>query len=256
MGFKMNTKNCFAKGIAAVICVNAALADVTIDNFDTFLSPKGWDLTSSGAQVVDGPEIVTKPSDTDFTNLVRRAYLGHAGVGDASFNNINAVLGNRFAAWSNDVGVQSAAILRYDFSSAQNFGLAGQNLNQIDLEFYSSDAAGSIYIEVFSTSSAANVVAGGGAKLAGTLSIANGASGLQSFDVDNLLPANGGSSAIWDSARVIRFTLTTSSSFGTDGSFDNIGLSNPSVPEAETMIPVISFAGLAGFMAWRRRAAK
>jgi hypothetical protein len=241
-------------GLAASLSASAAL----LDNFDTFVTPagpttRGFDLTSSSGTVNDnsglGENIAGAPaSDTSFASLTRRAWLTHTvGSGDATFNN-NSPGG--FANWSNETGVNSTASLRYNFASPQDFVAA--NLDQIEVVNGIPESAVTLTIQIWSgtTPNLANPYIQG--VFANAFSSGNAVANIAGFT-----GVNGGSAAsIWSSARTIVFTLSSAFT-ARDVSIDEINLTtSQQVPEAKTMVPAIAMVGFAGFMAWKRRAAK
>lgn len=261
MEITMNTKNYFTLGMAALSlsCGSVALG-AAIDKFDTFTGAnnplKGFDLIANTGtpnpvdNTAGAPEAVLNPSDTDFTGLLRRAQLSWiSGGGDSTFNN-NAVAGK--ASWGNEPGVRSTAVLRYDWTAAQNFGVTGANYVNIDFLFTQADFAGTITIDVYS-----GAFAPANPHLTGTLNVGAGIGSptTLSYAISGFTGVNGGLSSIWDSVKVIRFELNSPTT-STDWQIDMIGLSITQVPEAQTMVPVIAFAGFAGVLAWRRRASK
>lgn len=263
MEITMNTKNYFTLGMAALSLSCGSLAlGATIDNFDTFTGVnnplKGFDLTTSAGTVQDNtagapeavPTALDPTPDTDFGGLLRRAQLTWlSGGGDSTFNN-NGVSGK--ASWGNEPGVRSTAVLRYDWTVNQNFGVAGANYVNIDFLFSQADFAGTITIDVYSV--AFNPAS---PHLTGTLNVGGGIGSptTLSYAISGFTGVNGGLSSIWDSVKVIRFELNSPTT-STDWQIDSIGLSVSQVPEAQTMVPVIAFAGVAGVLAWRRRASK
>ncbi len=236
-------------GITASFSMSAAL----LDSFDTFVAPgsgtRGFDLLLAAPGTVQdnagsGENVATAPSDTSFASLTRRVTLNHtSGSGNAKFNN-NANPG--IASWSNDSGVNSTAVLRYNFTAGQNF--IGSGLVNIDFDMINPEVGANLTVDIF-TGSSPNYL---GAYLTGSFANAFLTTN-PSFSVPSFTGVNGGTYAsIWSSARTIVFTLSSGLT-DRDLSIDEINLTQNNVPEAQTMIPAVGLAGLVGLVAWKRR---
>jgi hypothetical protein len=236
-------------GLAASFSVSA----ITLDTFDTFVAGqpanRGFDLTASSAttqtDVITGESISGAPSDTGFASMTRRATLTrNSNSGTATFDNNPGGA----AQWSNGEGVISTATLRYTFPTQ---AFVSQNI--VDIEFLLDSGP---YSGVDLTIS---VYTGTGTPTGSTVGIQgffpNAFSGGPSavFSVASFASLNGGTyNGIWNSARQIVFTLTSTQE-GVNASIDEINLNSAQVPEAKTTIPALGLSGLVGFVAWKRR---
>ncbi len=235
-------------GVAASLSASAAL----LDNFETFVAPgngtRGFDLLATSGTQQDnsgsGENIAGAPSDTSFASLTRRVMLQHlTGSGNAKFNNKDVA---GVAAWSNDSGVTSTVMLRYNFASAQDF--IGAGLVNIDFDVLNPEFFADLTIDVFSgtTPNYANPYIRG--TFANAFLTTN-----PSFNVASFSGYNAGTyGSIWSSVRTIVFTLNSTTT-DRDLSIEEINLTQNQVPEAEAMIPAVGLAGMVGLVAWKRR---
>jgi hypothetical protein len=67
------------------------------------------------------------------------------------------------------------------------------------------------------------------------------------------MPIGGGTAGVWNTARQIIFTMTSTTP-GVALEIEQIELLRTAqVPEAKTMLPALGLTGLVGFVAWKRR---
>ncbi len=252
----MNTKNYLRFGLAAFLASGGSLAFGASQNLDTFTNGGGGLNFNTSNAVNDYDAIGGNVALTDFGTLNRRAFQITGTPGFGNFNNtVNAGL----ATWTPAVDGTGSATVRYTFNSGvttSDFGVSGANYTAIELVLGAINGTGSIGIDVYPTTSAGATAT----RLTGTVPISFADSNTTKlFNVSSLVGAGAplGTAAIWNSVKMIAFTLTSStgeSSYQINNLGFNVGDSQ--VPEAKTMVPVIAFVGAAGLMAWRRRAAK
>ncbi len=219
-------------GLAASFTVSA----ITLDTFDSFApGGAGFDLTTGAPTDAE--------SYSGFQTITRRASL--PGTGTATFDNNPA----GEAVWINAPGASTTATLRYSWGANQNFAAANVNDIEILLGSGSPFSGVDLTISVYGIGTTPNAGTPG---FRGVFPNAFSGGPSLTFNVGSFVGINGGSSAIWSSARQIMFTLTTTSGNGATAAIDEINL-NAQVPEAKTMLPALGLAGLVGFVAWKRR---
>lgn len=240
-----------------VACGSGMVLADNIDTFDTFTSTyatgaSGFVLGLAGTgSAVDNTEGIFSTGDSDFTNLTRKVTLSSAVAGGQSdvYNGTAPSTAQGYLKWGNVSKISSVELL-YTFPIGSY--LSGKNLtsfSQFNLDWDVFELGASVAIQVTSA-----VGAEGSITTSPTAVPVMGANFLQSIAYSSFT-GGGASSAVWDSVRSIKFTLTTTYN-DLDIALDNISLSNPNVPEASTAIPAIGFAGLIGVVAWKRRQAK
>lgn len=274
----MNNSLRYALGVGAVILtsVNSFAVGTKLDDFDSFAANYattgagglggGFVLNiNSAATATDGTTFLNSEPiqgvDTDFVGLVRRASLTSSsdGVGTSDLYNgqvgagptylpsgaLNYNNGNRF----------STATIVYTFPAGTTpSGIAfpsGVNLSsfsQFDFDFIFPESGLTMGIQV------ASATGGEGPYTMAPISVPTG--GIFTYSIPfSSLSGPGGS--VWDSVRSITFTLSNvGGNSNGDLKLDAIGFSNPSVPEAEVVVPSIAFAAGIGLIAWRRRQSK
>lgn len=242
----MNYKTSFKlSSVVLAAAMGVGASGAVLDTFLTFsgggVNP-GILLTRTGignATPSEAPETLPL-TDTDFSNLTRRATLTVAvGTAQSSLNN-NAIPGK--LSWGNNPGNAGNSTIRYDFLAAgypTGIDLGSLGYNQLDVDFSSADLLGSIDVQITPNSGSPITVS----------SAVNNLTSVVSFPSSSFV-------GIWDQVRTIRFTLSSPNSDGADYVIQEIRLTNNQVPEAKTLVPALGFAAGIGFLAWRRRSAK
>lgn len=205
---------------------------VVFDDFDTFSSPTGWNLTSFGAPQVDGPETVPSTDETLTASILRTVTVNRtSGSGSMGSNNGSGA----FTFAPSSAGTGSVGI-SYSLSAATDLTVG----NAFSFVLVSTDLLAVIDYTISVTDSNNST----------STSTSNLPIILGVFNV-----GYGSFSGTADFTDITKIELTlTSTAGGSDADIDAFGLNlppPPNVPEPSTFA-AIGFVSLVAFGAYRR----